>query len=168
LVHDYFSSSPRDQAALESDMSEIVIFASVDVPRPPDAVWRLVSDYRLDPLWRVGVRSMAPSPAGPVAPGVTTVEILRFGGQTYHNEGLVTSVGPGLSFAWRTIRGADADGARTVSRSGPGRCRVRLDLRVRPRGAQRMLTPLLRWMLRRNLHGDVQRLRRYVVGTVPV
>jgi hypothetical protein len=90
---------------------------------------------------------MAPSPAGPVAPGVITVEILRF--------------------AWRTIRGADADGARTVSPSGPGRCRVQLDLRVRPRGAQRLLTPLLRWMLRRNLHGDVQRLRRYVVGTVP-
>src|SRR5262249_5541594 len=145
-----------------------VISSSEDVPRPPASVSRLCSDYSLDPLWMVGVLNMAPSAAGPVAPADTPILVAGVGGSGQSHQARATSVSPRLSVVGRTIRGPDADGGRTVSPSGPDRCRVRLDLRVRPRGAQRMLTPLLRWMLRRDLHGDVQRLRRYVVGTVPV
>jgi uncharacterized membrane protein len=140
----------------------IVLRGSVEVDRPAAQVWRLVADYDRDSAWRAGVTTMAPVPSGPVTPTTITSELLRTGGRTYRNEGEVTSLDPGSRFTWRTTPGADvdADGARSVEPLGPGRCRVHLEARVRPRGVpQRLLTPFLRGMLRRSLAADLRRLR---------
>jgi uncharacterized membrane protein len=139
----------------------IVMNAEVEVDRPARQVWALVADYGRDPQWRAGVATMDPSPPGPVVPGTVTAEILRVGGRTYRSAGEVLDVHPGSRFTWRTTSGADvdADGSRTVDPLGPDRCRVRLATRVRPRGVQWLLAPLLRGMLRRGLVADAQRLR---------
>ena len=139
----------------------IALHADVEVDRPAAQVWAFVADYDRDPEWRAGVTAMAPIPSGPVTPTTITSEVMRFGGRTYRNGGEVTGVDPGARFTWRTTPGADADaeGSRSVEPLAPGRCRVRLELRVRPAPGRRLLTPILRTMLRRGLAADLRRLR---------
>lgn len=145
----------------------IDLSADVDIDRPAAAAWAVVADYRRDPQWRRGVRRMAPSPAGPVTVGTTTDEVLRLAGSTYRNRGEVTAMAPGSAFAWHTTAGADADGSRTVTPLTDDRCRVRLTLTVRASGMQRLIAPLLSYLLQRNLSGDAERLRELVERSEP-
>ena len=47
------------------------------------------------------------------------------------------------------------------------RCRVRIDQRIHPRGAQRLMTPLLRVVLSRTLAADARRLKALVESRSP-
>lgn len=143
-------------------MSAITLSETLDLDVPAAVAWAVVSDYRRDPEWRAGVLAMVPSPPGPVVPGTTTVERIRVAGRTYRNDGEVTAVGPDRRFEWRTTAGAVASGARVVEVLDEARCRVRLDLCVTPTGPNRLLAPLLRRVLRRNLAADVHRLAALV------
>lgn len=143
-------------------MNTIEMTAEIDVDAPADAVWALVADYARDPEWRAGVDAMDPAPPGPVRPGTTTDERMRAFGSRYRNGGIVDDVRPGERFTWRTTSGVDADGSRAVHALGPGRSRVRLETRVRPQGAQRLMAPVLGILLRRNLSADAERLRALV------
>ncbi|MEV4512023.1 SRPBCC family protein [Dactylosporangium sp. NPDC049525] len=138
------------------------LHAEIVIERPAQVVWDVLADYGNDAAWRRGVTSMVPTPAGPVHVGTTTDEHMRVAGGRYHNLGVVTAVGPGLRFAWRTTSGADADGSRTVTPTAAGACLVHLELNVRLHGAQRLAAPLFRATLRRNLTADVERLRGLV------
>lgn len=135
------------------------IIADIDIDRPADLVWALIADYGQDTSWRGGVTRMEPTPAGPVRVGTTTDEIMRLAGSTYRNLGEVTAVGPGRQFSWRTVEGADADGRRSVTALGRERCRLRMELNVRTKGLQRLMAPVLVFMLRHNLAADLVRLR---------
>ena len=137
----------------------IDLTAEVDIAVPAETVWAAIADYRSDVQWRRGVRRMEPTPAGPVMVGTTTDEEMRLGGATYRNLGVVTAVEPGRSFAWRTTDGAEANGSRTVDALGPESSRLHLTLTVRVTGSQRLIAPLLKMMLRRNVNGDIRRLR---------
>jgi uncharacterized membrane protein len=141
--------------------------AEITVDRPAALVWATVADYGCDPQWRAGVTTMAPTPSGPVRPGTTTAEVIRVGGRTYRNGGVVTAVEPGARFTWTTTSGAVADGARAVRAVSAERCRVRIDQRIHPRGAQRLMTPLLRVLLSRTLAADARRLKALVESRSP-
>jgi uncharacterized protein YndB with AHSA1/START domain len=130
--------------------------AEAVIHHPPATVWALLSDYRRDPEWRAGVIEMTPS-ASPVRPGTETVEVMRFGGRTYRNVGVVDTVSE-HALTWHTTEGVDASGQRSAEPAGTHATRVRLELTVRPKGFERMLAPLLRRMLQRNLEGDLTRL----------
>ncbi|MBW0135985.1 SRPBCC family protein [Pseudonocardia abyssalis] len=136
----------------------IDIGEQLDVDRPAAEVWAVVADYAHDPQWRGGVTAMDPTPAGAVRVGQRTDERMRFAGRAYRNAGVVEAVGPGRRFAWRTTAGVDAEGARSVEETGVGTCTVKLELRVRPHGIERLLAPVLRVALRRGLRGDLARL----------
>lgn len=143
-------------------MTAFTITHTTDLTARPEDVWAVVTDYRRDPQWRTGVIRMTPSPEGPLSAGTTTAEELRFAGKVWHNDGEVTSVDPGRRFTWRTTRGAQAHGARSVEPLDAGRSRVQLELTVTPTGLERLMAPLLRRMLDRNLAGDLERLRAVV------
>ena len=87
---------------------------------------------------------------------------MRFAGRTLHNDGLVTDAGPGLRFSWRTTSGVSADGLREVTATGAGRCRVRVEQRVRPAGFDRVVAGPVQWILQRRLDADVRRLAEIV------
>jgi uncharacterized protein YndB with AHSA1/START domain len=146
----------------ELNMPIIQLTASRELPLPASSVWELLARYDRDSEWRSGVVSMTPSPPGKALTGTRTVEEMRFGGRTYRNVGEVVEVVPGRSITWRTIEGADADGCRMVEALAIDRCRVTLELTVRPAGVERLLSPLLGRMLRRNLHADLVQLEQLV------
>lgn len=140
----------------------ITVATTVRVDAPAAQVWAVLADYSRDVEWRAGVRSMVPTPAGPVRPGTTTAEVLRAAGRTTHNDGVVTEVGPGHRFGWRTTAGVRAEGSRAVLADATGGCRVELTLRVVPPGVLRRVPRLLTGMLRRGLVRDADRLRSLV------
>ncbi len=142
---------------------------TIAIDAPADRVWAVLADYARDPEWRTGVVEMRAEPAGPAAVGTLTHEVLRLGGRTYRNTGEVRRVVPGERIEWRTVEGADANGCRSV-RPTPGGCEVVLELEVRPRGIDRLFTPVLRPMLAKNLRRDAQALATLVgrgVGMSP-
>lgn len=140
----------------------IAIDATVEVDAPAAEAWAVLADYARDVEWRRGVRSMVPTPSGPVRRGTTTVEWLRAAGRTMRNDGEVTAVDDGRRFAWRTTSGVDAEGSREVVALGDDECRVRLETRVRPPGLFRLVPGLLRRSLQRTLSADAARLRTVI------
>lgn len=138
------------------------ITRSHTVPAPAAAVWAVLADYRRDPEWRTGVEVMGPSPAGPVQPGTTTHEVMRLGGKTYVNDGVVDTVDPGRCLTWHTVQGADASGSRQVVERPDGTSEVTLTLSVRPHGGEVLIAPIVRRMLDRNLRRDLAALSALV------
>ncbi|MFP5320554.1 MAG: SRPBCC family protein [Acidimicrobiia bacterium] len=125
---------------------------------PAAAAWAVVADHGRDHQWRDGVLEMGSQPAGLLTPGAAFHEVLRLGGRTYRNGGVIERVVPGERFDWRTTSGADAHGSRTIRPLGPGRCEVDLVLHVEPHGANRLLMPVLRGVLAKGLRADLERL----------
>ena len=138
--------------------------ASRDVDADAADVWAVLADYHQDPRWRTGVVAMTASTDGTAVAGTTTREELRLAGQTWINDGVIDDVEPGRRLRWHTRQGADANGARSVDPLAPGRCRVTLELEVRPHGAERLLAPVLRRILARNLRRDLDRLATLVTA----
>jgi uncharacterized membrane protein len=140
----------------------IAVGATVEVDAPAAEAWAVLADYGRDVEWRRGVRSMVPTPSGPVRRGTTTVEWLRAAGRTMRNDGEVTAVEDGRRFSWRTTSGVDAEGSREVVATGADECRVHLETRVRPPGLFRLVPGLLRRSLQRSIEADAARLRTLV------
>lgn len=131
----------------------------LDVDVPAADAWAVVADYRRDPQWRGGVRTMQPVPDGPVTATTTTTEVLRFAGRTYRIPGRVTDLradGPERSVVWEATK---AHGRRAVIATGERSCRVELDLHLHVGPSERMMAPLLVRLMSRRLDGDVTRLR---------
>jgi uncharacterized membrane protein len=140
-------------------MKVITVRATIEVDGPAEQAWAVLGDYRRDPEWRAGVSTMDPTPPGPAEPGQTTDERMRFAGRNYRNGGRVEAVGPGRELRWRTTSGVDADGTRTVDELPGGRSRIQVETHVRPHGMDRLFSPVLGPLLRRQLRGDLRRLR---------
>ena len=134
------------------------ITETVTIDAPADAVWAVISDYPRDPEWRGDVLTMEAEPVGPVQVGTVTHEVVRVGGRTYRNDGLVLRVDAGRRFEWRTTAGADAHGARTVEPLDEHRCQVTMEVEVVPHGINRLLAPVLRPMLVKGLRRDLAAL----------
>ncbi|MET9491613.1 SRPBCC family protein [Nocardia sp. NPDC006630] len=148
-------------------MTAYDLAAETTIDRPAPIVWALIADYANDVAWRSGVIAMTADPPGIVTPGARTAEQLRFAGRTWHNGGEVVTVDPGTRMTWRTVSGADAEGARAVTPLTPGSCLLRLELRVTPHGIQRPIGRLLARMLQRGLDTDIAALRALVEKTTP-
>ena len=145
---------------------KITIAGSIELDAASPAAWGIVSDQTRDPEWRTGVLEMTVDPAGRPFVGTTTHEVIRVAGRTYVNDGIITGLVPGERLEWRTTTGVDAWGARTVSDVGEGRCAVDLELHVVPTGINRLLAPMLRRMMSRTMHADLETLRGLVCRTV--
>ena len=63
----------------------------VEIPRPADVVWSVVTDYATDTEWRKGITEMTPDREGPPAVGTQVREVLHLGGQ-------LVSIGGGLRY----------------------------------------------------------------------
>jgi Polyketide cyclase / dehydrase and lipid transport len=149
----------RTHTAHLSDRRRLVTFARrLDLDVPSDDAWAVVADYRRDPEWRGGVRTMQPLPDGAVVASTTTTEVLRFAGRTYRIPGRVVELrdaGPERTIVWEATK---AHGRRGVVATGARTCRVELDLHLHLGPSERLMAPLLVRLMRRRLDGDVARL----------
>ena len=135
-----------------------------DIAAPASAVWAVLADYRRDPEWRTGVLSMEPDRPGLAQAGTEVHEVLRLGGRTNHIDSVVDAVEVGRRVDWHTTDGATARGHRLVEPLDADRCRVTLGMTITPHGLEKLMAPLFRRMIGRNLERDLATLEG-IVGT---
>ena len=134
----------------------------IEIPRPPDAVWAVVSDYPTDTIWRKGITEMSADRSGPPSVGTKVHEVLELAGKTYVTDTAVTEVGPGLSyrFAGAGTSGV-VRGGREVAPKGAGSL-FTYHVEVEPTEMPRAMRPILGWWLRRSMRKDLRRLRAMI------
>jgi carbon monoxide dehydrogenase subunit G len=141
-------------------MGTVLIEESVDIARPPDAVWAMVIDYSSDHLWRPGITEMTPDPPGPPAVGTKVREVLQNGGRSYVTDSTVTSVGPEMTYSFQgsgTTGGVE--GSRTVVANGATGARFTYRVELALTGGFRFMRPIVSATMRKSLRKDLVRLR---------
>lgn len=135
----------------------IEVSYTAEIRRPPDVVFAFAGDYANDPSWRGGVLSMVYETDAPVARGSRTRELMRSMGRKVVTVAEVTEYSPTRT-AFRSLSGPVAcEGHREFVGTATG-TRFTYSLVLRPTGVLRLLEPLLRWMLARQIQADVRRL----------
>jgi carbon monoxide dehydrogenase subunit G len=132
---------------------------SVQIDRPPAEVWDAIADYSFDLEWRKGLSKMTPDHAGGPAVGTKVHEVVRSSGRTHIADKVVTDLNPGVSyrFAGSGTIGV-LGGSRTVKPHGEG-AMFTYEIELQPKGALRLLRPVLGPMVRSGLKGDLGRLK---------
>ncbi len=146
-------------------MNTVVTKASAVIESSAETAWRVLGDYTYDPQWRGAVRRMDQSPPGMVHDGARAVEELRILGRTVVTRVELHDVRPGASFAWHAIDGSDAYGTRTLVALSEDRCELRTERHVRLTGADRVLRPLVAWVMAGAERADVARAAELVART---
>jgi hypothetical protein len=133
----------------------------IEIARPAEAVWSVVTDYATDTTWRKGITEMTPDRDGPPQVGTNVREVLELGGRTYVTDTAVTEVGPGMSYAFAgegtsgVVRGRRS----VVPAQAPGASVFTYDVELEPTAIPRFARPVLRWWLQHSLRRDLLRLR---------
>jgi hypothetical protein len=138
----------------------------IEIPRPAEEVWAVVSDYATDTVWRKGITEMTPDRDGPPEVGTAVREVLNLGGREYITDTAVTEVGPGMSyrFAGAGTSGV-VRGGRTVVPSTAESAVFTYDVELEPHAIPRLVRPALRWWLQHSLRRDLRRLRTLILAT---
>jgi carbon monoxide dehydrogenase subunit G len=134
---------------------------SVRIDRPPDEVWNAIANYAFDLDWRKGLKEMTPDPEGPPAPGTKVHEVVRNSGRDYVADTVVTQLDPGASYRFEgsgTIGGVAGGRAVHAAQSGNGAV-FTYTIDLQPKGAMRLLGPLLGPMVRSGLRKDLAKLK---------
>ena len=144
------------------------MYTSVDIEiaRPAEQVWDVVTDYATDTVWRKGITQMTPDRDGPPQVGTKVREVLVLGGKEYVTDTAVTEVGPGMSyrFAGHGTSGV-VRGRRRVEPSGSEGSVFTYDVEVEPDTVSPLLRPVMRWWLQHSLRRDLRRLRTLLTAT---
>ena len=116
-------------------------------------------------LWDPSVMSMRKTTPGPIAVGTTGEERRRFGPWSIVSDIVITAFEPDRRFGFRTTSGPMLEESDwTIEASGDGST-VAIRLRLTPvsRG-MRLMAPLMRPVLDRNVGRNVQRIRALLDG----
>jgi hypothetical protein len=136
----------------------------IQIPRPADEVWAVVTNYATDTSWRKGITEMTPDRDGPPQVGTKVREVLHLGGKDYVTDTAVTEVGPGMSyrFAGEGTSGV-VRGGRSVVSSALDSAVFTYDVELEPHAIPKLARPILRWWLQHSLRRDLRRLRSFVM-----
>jgi Polyketide cyclase / dehydrase and lipid transport len=141
----------------------------IEIPRPAETVWAVVTDYATDTVWRKGITEMTPDRDGPPHVGTNVREVLQLGGRQYVTDTAVTEVGPGMSYRFAgTGTSGVVRGRRTVTPAATSDGAVfTYDVELEPHPIPRLVRPILRWWLQHSLRRDLRRLRTLITSTAP-
>ena len=137
----------------------------IEIPRPADTVWSVVTDYATDTVWRKGITEMNPDRDGPPQLGTKVREVLTLGGRDDVTDTAVTEVGPGMSyrFAGHGTSGV-VRGRRSVAPVGPDSAVFTYDVELEPESVSPFARPVMRWWLQHSLRRDLRRLRTLIAS----
>jgi uncharacterized membrane protein len=138
----------------------------MEIAASPEDAFAYISDLSNNPEWQSGVSTTTCISDSPHDIGATYEQALDDGSVVVY---FVADIEPGRSITMRTERGATvpATVTRTVQKLDVDRCRVRMELVGKVRGWRRVLTPLLRRLIRRSITSDYKRLRRILEPQTP-
>jgi len=137
--------------------STVRLDESVRIDAPQTDVWDAIADYSFDERWRGGLSEMRPDPPGPPAVGTRVHEVVKLAGRTFTTDCTVTHVEPGSAYEFTgngtsgEIRGRRTVRPLTVGTGSSFGYEIELQPRPRLRPFARLLGPILRAGLRRDL-----------------
>jgi hypothetical protein len=135
------------------------------IGRPVEAVFDFVADQRNEPQYNPRMVRAAKITDGPVGAGTVFQSAAKSMGRTAEMRIELTGYDRPSRLASRTImRQADMDGTLTFE-PAPSGTRMRWSWRVRPKGAVRLLAPLITWMGRRQEQTIWASMKRYLENT---
>lgn len=100
---------------------------------------------------------MEQSPSGPVFDGAQAIEELRVLGRSITTHIEVSDVRPLTGFSWRAVDGTKAHGTRALEELPDGKCLLRTERQITLQGMERLLEPLVGWLMNRTERKDVLR-----------
>jgi polyketide cyclase/dehydrase/lipid transport protein len=131
-----------------------------DVLRPPDEVFAALIDFSRLTSWRT-LESLRVEPEGPVQPGTRLYTTVKGPGRPMRFSNEVTVVDPiERCYDDRALDGTFLiESGWTVEPQGEG-SRIHWSTRFTPRGAMKVLTPVLQRAIRRGQLADLDRFSR--------
>jgi uncharacterized protein YndB with AHSA1/START domain len=130
---------------------------TVEIARPADAVFELLSDVSRVPDWQgSAVESRAD---GPLAEGVRIHERRRFLGHDERTELEVTAFEPGRRLALRTLKGPVKLSIEHVLEERDGRTTLHVTAEGKAHGLLRLAGPAVTAKARQELRRDFERLK---------
>jgi carbon monoxide dehydrogenase subunit G len=135
---------------------------TVVVERPPDEVFRFLTDLANVPEWQSGaVEVRAPES---LAVGTTYVEVLKFLGKRIEATLEVTELEPGRRFSLKAVSGPMPFRVRHMLEptGNGGSTRVHVELEGDPGRLFRLAEPLVMRNAQRHLEGDFATLKKMV------
>lgn len=134
-------------------MSRFVVTETI--PHPLEAVWALASDLSHAPRWMSGVDAMRIEGGGPIERGSTLVFVARGA----ERGSTVARWEPQRCFALRSVQGGvTATYTYTFETHGQGSTRATLEAVCEFRGAMKLMSPLIGWMVKRTDGGQLRDL----------
>ena len=138
----------------------IEVVETIQVDRPPDEVFGFWADWTNNPTWQNGMRSCTWTSEPPLQLGSTYDQQASFLGRPIVSSFEVVEYEPGAMIRIRTTAGTmPLDITRRVSPGPNGGSTLTATIRGNPGGPMRLLNPLTRRMVARNVHRDYQRLK---------
>ena len=140
-------------------MSAIEILSSVAVKVPPAAAWEVIADFARNPEWQRGMKSARWLTEPPLAVGSRYVQHAGFLGRDVRSLFEVIELDPGSQVTIDTVEGTfPITVTRAIAPEGDG-CRISANVRGDAGGLFRLVTPLLRALVKRSVDGDYARLK---------
>lgn len=133
---------------------------ATDIAAEPTDVFAVIADFEQGPRWQPNMRSVRWTSAPPPRVGSTFEQTARFMGRTMMAAYEVTEYGPPRVVAIRSTSGPFPITVRRVVESHHNGTRVTETASGGPGGAARLLSPLLRMMLRRTITRDYRHLTK--------
>jgi Polyketide cyclase / dehydrase and lipid transport len=138
------------------------IAGEIVISRPAEAVFDFVADQRNEPRYNPRMIRADKVSDGPVGTGTVFRSAAKSTGRPAEMRIELTCYDrPGRLTSRTTTRQADIDGTLTFD-PVPGGTRMRWSWIVRPRGAARVLTPVITWIGRRQEQAIWTRMKRYL------
>lgn len=135
--------------------------SAVEIDRPSDEVFAVVSDFSRNPEWQGGMRSAQWTTEPPLRVGSTYEQVARFLGRDVVTTFEVVGYEPARSVTIESRQSSfPISVTRAVESLGPERSRVSAVITGQPGRFFRLFGPLLRMMAERSVRQDYQRLRR--------
>lgn len=137
----------------------IEVRTEVEVPGPAGEVFSFVSDMSNNPRWQKGMQHCRWTTDPPLRVGSTYDQVARFLGKEIVSSFEVTELEDGRRIRIRSTSGPmPIDVTREVTPVTDDRTRVTAVVRGDPSGLFRIAAPVMRWLVRRSVRGDYERL----------
>jgi carbon monoxide dehydrogenase subunit G len=136
---------------------------TVVVERPPQEVFRFLTDLANVPAWQSGAVEVR-APEGPLGVGTTYVEVLKFLGKRFEATLEVTEFEPARRFALKTRSGPFPFEVRHTLEQADGGGSTRIDVQLEgdPGGLFRLAESLVMRNAKRQIEEDYATLKKMV------
>lgn len=134
-----------------------VFAVEATIDKPADHVWSALTDWDHAHLWMNGVDSMTAH--GPTAAGTK----LTFHARGKERPSEIAACETGKSIVLRSVQGGvTADYTYSLEPLGERRTQVKLSASCQTRGAWTLLSPLLRYAVKKTDSGQLEALKRTI------